>query len=66
MAIDLEKKDIRSDKVRKIIGEEPPLIIRYGNIIISIVLVTIEILMIIMYMVHCSIVRLIIIIWHSG
>ncbi len=52
MAIDLEKKDIRSDKVRKIIGEEPPLIIRYGNIIISIVLVTIAILMIIMYMVH--------------
>lgn len=49
MAKDLENIGIRSDKVRNIMGEEPPLIIRYGNIIISIMLVTIAILMILMY-----------------
>ena len=44
MAKDFEKKEIRSDKVRKIIEEEPPLIIRYGTIFISLILLGITIL----------------------
>ncbi len=35
MAIDLEKKEIRSDKVRKIMVEKPPFLIRYGTAIIA-------------------------------
>lgn len=38
MAKDLENIEIRSDKVRNIMGEEPPLVIRCGTIIISLIL----------------------------
>lgn len=38
MAIDFEKKDIRSDKVRKIMVEKPPVLIRYGTTIITVLL----------------------------
>ena len=38
MAKDLENIGIRSDKVRNIMGEEPPLIIRCGTIITSLIL----------------------------
>lgn len=34
----LENMEIRSDKVRIIMGEEPPLVIRCGTIIISLIL----------------------------
>ena len=44
---DLNTKCIRSDKVRKIINEEPPIIIRYGTIFISSILVMIVIIIII-------------------
>ena len=33
MAKDLENIGIRSDKVRNIMGEEPPIVIRYGTTI---------------------------------
>lgn len=35
---DLEKKEIRSDKVRNIMIEKPPLVIRYGTTIITVLL----------------------------
>ena len=35
MAKDMEKKNIRSDKVRNIMMEKPPLLIRYGTVIIA-------------------------------
>jgi len=36
---DLEKIEIRSEKVRNIIGEEPHWFIRYGTIVIAFLLV---------------------------
>ena len=33
-----EKKEIRSKKVRKILNEKPPFLIRYGTLIIFIIL----------------------------
>lgn len=41
---DLEKIKIRSEKVRRILSEELPWIVRYGTIIISSILVIIVIL----------------------
>lgn len=41
MAKDLEKKDIRSDKVRNIMVEKPPVLIRYGTAIIATLLVAV-------------------------
>jgi hypothetical protein len=41
MAKDFEKKDIRSDKVRNIMMEKPPVLIRYGTAIIATLLVTV-------------------------
>ena len=41
MAKDLEKKDIRSDKVRNIMMEKPPVLIRYGTAIIATLLVAV-------------------------
>ena len=38
MAKDMEKKNIRSDKVRNIMMEKPPLLIRYGTVIIAVIL----------------------------
>lgn len=38
MAKDMEKKNIRSDKVRNIMMEKPPLLIRYGTVIIVVIL----------------------------
>lgn len=38
MAKDMEKKNIRSDKVRNIMIEKPPLLIRYGTVIIAVIL----------------------------
>lgn len=35
---DLEKIEIRSEKIRNIMSEEPPFVIRYGTVIISIIL----------------------------
>ncbi len=35
MAKDLEKIEIRSDKVKKIMAEEPPAVIRYGTAVIA-------------------------------
>jgi hypothetical protein len=43
MAKDLEKKDIRSDKVRNIMVEKPPVLIRYGTAIIATLLFTVTI-----------------------
>lgn len=39
--IDDERIELRSEKVRGIIGEEPPVFIRYGTTIILAVLLTI-------------------------
>jgi hypothetical protein len=41
MAKDFEKKDIRSDKVRNIMMEKPPVLIRYGTAIIATLLVAV-------------------------
>lgn len=38
MTKDMEKKNIRSDKVRNIMMEKPPLLIRYGTVIIAVIL----------------------------
>lgn len=38
MAKDLEKIEIRSDKVRNIMMEKPPLLIRYSTAIIAVIL----------------------------
>ena len=38
MAKDMEKKNIHSDKVRNIMMEKPPLLIRYGTVIIAVIL----------------------------
>lgn len=35
MGKDLEQKEIRSNKVRNIMVEKPPIIIRYGTVIIA-------------------------------
>ena len=43
MSKDLEKKDIRSDKVRNIMVEEPPVLIRYGTIIIAFLLLALAV-----------------------
>jgi len=50
MAIDLEKKDIRSDKVRNIMVEKPPVLIRYGTAIITFLLLIVA--AIAYYMIH--------------
>lgn len=44
MAKDLEKIEIHSDKVRNIMGEEPPIVIRYGTSIIAVLLLTMAII----------------------
>ena len=41
---DLERSELRSEKVRGIIGEKPPMFIRYGTIIISTVLLIIGVI----------------------
>ena len=41
MSKDLQKKDIRSDKVRNIMMEKPPVLIRYGTAIIATLLVAV-------------------------
>lgn len=43
MAKDWEKKVIRSDKVRKIMAEEPPVVIRYGTAIIAALLLSLAV-----------------------
>ncbi|KWW28108.1 MAG: Uncharacterized protein AUK64_1865 [bacterium P201] len=43
MAKDLENIGIRSDKIRNIMGEEPPIVIRYGTVIIAVLLLTVSI-----------------------
>ena len=35
---DLEKIELRSEKVRRIVNEKPPFFIRYGTIILTILL----------------------------
>lgn len=44
MAIDLEKKDIRSDKVRNIMVEKPPVLIRYGTAVIATLLFAVAVI----------------------
>ena len=41
---DLVRSELRSEKVRGIIGEKPPMFIRYGTIIISTVLLIIGVI----------------------
>lgn len=43
MTKDLEKKDIRSDKVRNIMVKKPPVLIRYGTTIIAVLLLAVAI-----------------------
>jgi hypothetical protein len=43
MAKDLENIGIRSDKVRNIMGEEPPIVIRYGTTIIAALLLSVAV-----------------------
>ena len=43
MAKDLENRGIRSDKVRNIMEEEPPIVIRYGTAIIVAMLLAVAI-----------------------
>ena len=43
MAKDLENIGIRSDKIRNIMGEEPMVVIRYGTVIIAVLLLTVSI-----------------------
>lgn len=44
MAKDLENIGIRSDKVRNIMVEEPPIVIRYGTSIIAVLLLAMAII----------------------
>jgi len=44
MAKDLEKIGIRSEKVRNIMIEEPPLLVRYGTVIIATLLLIVVVI----------------------
>ena len=44
MAKDLEQKEIRSAKVRNIMIEEPPLLVRYGTVIIATLLLIVVVI----------------------
>ncbi len=44
MAKDLEKKEIRSAKVRNIMIEKPPLLVRYGTVIIATLLLIVVVI----------------------
>lgn len=48
---DLEKIEIRSDKVRKIISERPPFFIRNGTMILAVLLLIIAL---IIYGMYCN------------
>ena len=41
--IDIEKIEIRSEKVRRIINEKPPFLIRHGTTILTIILMIIAV-----------------------
>jgi uncharacterized membrane protein YcaP (DUF421 family) len=48
--IDIEKIEIRSEKVRRIINEKPPFLIRHGTTILTIILVIIMIATYVIYL----------------